>query len=451
MRIPGSFRDPAGFVFEQDGKIFRRIEPGFEADLNLLVNSGLQQELVEAGLTLAFETCECGDGALIQPERVPFISYPYEWSFGQLKDAALTTLEIARRAIGKGMILKDASAYNIQFLGHRPVLIDTLSFEAYQEGEPWIAYKQFCQHFLAPLALMSHCDIRLGALLQSNIDGIPLDLAANLLPGKTKLNAGLLTHIHLHAKAAATSTGKAPARQAHLSKLSLLALLDSLKGAISGLTWNPSGTEWGNYYEETNYSDQSFRTKHDLVKDFLARVDASAQSCWDLGANNGEFSRLAVERGLRTIAWDIDPAAVELAYRFTKQSNSENLLALMVDLRSPSPALGWANQERDSLARRGPADVLLALALIHHIAIGNNVPLPMIADFFAQLGKSLIIEFVPKEDSQVQRMLVARKDIFTQYNETGFEEAFATRFTVEAKQKIEGTARTLYFMKRIES
>ena len=378
---------------------------------------------------------------------IPFISYPYEWSFSQLKDAALLTLEIMRIALGKGMALKDASAYNVQFLGCRPIFIDTLSFEPYQEGQPWVAYKQFCQHFLAPLALMAHVDVRLASLQITNLDGIPLDLASSLLPGKTKFQPGLLAHIHMHAKAQSNS-GNSSDRKVSLSKMSLLALIDNLKGTVNGLHWKPTGTEWADYYSDTNYSKESFATKGSLVADFLSQIPDTAKTCWDLGANNGEFSRLAVQHGLQTIAWDIDPAAVEQAYLEGKKSGQNSLLPLVQDLRNPSTNLGWASHERDSLISRGPADVLLALALVHHLAIGNNVPLPMIAEFFAQIGHWLIIEFVPKEDSQVQRMLVARKDIFSSYDLNGFESAFAPHFETVVKTPIEGTSRTLYLFRR---
>ncbi len=456
-RSTSSFRDPSGFIFEREGVLYRQVHADAASDLDLLESSGLQDELLSAGFVVPFSRVDLGFAAtpeavaVIRPERIPFISYPYEWSFSQLKDAALATLELMRRALGKGMSLKDASAYNIQFVGSRPVLIDTLSFEVYQEGAPWVAYKQFCQHFLAPLALMAHCDIRLSQLLRTNIDGIPLDLAANLLPGKTKFQPGLLTHIHLHAKAQSQETsGKTSDRKIGVSKVSLLALVDNLKGTISGLNWKPTGTEWGDYYSDTNYSSDSLKRKDALVGELLSQVPSDAGACWDLGANDGTFSRLAAQQGRYTVAWDIDPAAVEKAYLDGKSKKVENLLPLLQDLRNPSTNLGWAGLERDSLSSRGPAGVVMALALVHHLAIGNNVPLPMIASFFASIGKWAIVEFVPKEDSQVQRMLVARKDVFASYDQVGFERAFAQDFEMVRAVPIEGTLRTLYLFRRIE-
>ena len=204
---------------------------------------------------------------IIQPERVPFISYPYEWSFSQLKDAALATLSIQKRALKLDMSLKDASAYNIQFVRGKATLIDTLSFEIYKEGEPWVAYRQFCQHFLAPLALMAYRDVRLSQLLRVYIDGVPLDLASELLPAKTRFNFGLLTHIHIHAGAQKKYSDKVVApRKGGMSKQAMTGLIESLESTIKKLTWKPAGTEWGDYYDNTNYSDSAFEHKKQLVQ-----------------------------------------------------------------------------------------------------------------------------------------------------------------------------------------
>ena len=202
-----SFRDPSGFLFTRDGVLYRQVNQVYAEDYRKLMDSGLYAKLVKAGLLIPHTEVDIEPAnkklafKVLCPEYVPFISYPYEWSFGQLKDAALATLSIQKRALKAGMVLKDASAYNIQFQRGKPTLIDTLSFEIYQEGEPWVAYRQFCQHFLAPLALMAYQDVRLSQLLRVYIDGIPLDLASELLPARTRWNLGLATHIHLHARA----------------------------------------------------------------------------------------------------------------------------------------------------------------------------------------------------------------------------------------------------------
>ncbi|HET9589324.1 MAG TPA: hypothetical protein VFO91_11095 [Anaerolineales bacterium] len=451
-QLAASFRDPSGFLFSRDGVLYRQVNRAYEQEYRRLIESGLYEKLVKAGLLIPHTEVDPfparGDEAfrVIRPERVPFISYPYEWSFGQLKDAALATLSIQRRALKAGMSLKDASAYNIQFVLGKPTLIDTLSFESYREGQPWVAYRQFCQHFLAPLALMALRDIRLNQLLRVYIDGVPLDLASELLPWSTRFNFGLLTHIHLHAKAQKKYAGQDVKSRgsATFSKQAMTGLIDSLDAAIRKLNQDPGGTEWGNYYDITNYSDAAFEHKKQLVGAWVKQVNPGL--IWDLGANTGVFSRVASSSGSFVVSFDIDPAAVEQNYRQAKKEKSENLLPLLLDLTNPSPSLGWANRERDSFALRGPADLVLALALIHHLAISNNVPLPQLSGFLAETGKWLVIEFVPKSDSQVQRLLASREDIFPDYTREGFEAAFSRRFRIDSAVNVHESERVLYLM-----
>jgi ribosomal protein L11 methylase PrmA len=457
-RTPSSFRDPSGFVYERDGVLYRQINRAYALDLARLSESGLCKELVADGLLVGAETVdtklalEPGAVAVLAPERIPFISYPYEWSFGQLRDAALLTLEVMDRAMDKGMVLKDASAYNVQFRHGRPILIDSLSFTVYREGQPWIAYRQFCQHFLAPLALMALVDVRLGSLLRTHIDGVPLDLASRLLPATTRLRPGLLTHLHLHARAqsraGASDGAERPAHAGNVSPTALRALIDSLRDTIRGLPWHPPKTAWGDYYANTNYADDALQAKRGLVAEFIDAVSPTPRTCWDLGANTGEFSQIAAEREIQTVAWDIDPVAVERAYVGVRERGTTHLLPLLQDLTNPSPNQGWASTERDSLSARGPVDLLMALALVHHLAIGNNVPLGSVARTFASLGEWLIVEFVPKDDSQVRRMLSTREDVFPNYTAEGFEAAFGEAFEVRRREAIPGTVRTLYLMRR---
>ena len=454
--VPSSFRDPSGFVFWQDGSIYRQINTIYKEDYDRLMDSGLYKALVETRLMVSHEEVAY-QGArpesaykLIKPEPVPFISYPYEWSFSQLKDAALTSLNIQKKALEFGMSLKDCSAYNVQFVKGQPVFIDTLSFEKYNEGSPWVAYRQFCQHFLAPLALMSCRDVRLGQLFRSHLDGIPLDLASKLLPWSTRFSFSLLSHIHLHARTQTHYADKRTAtRHPKLSRLGFIGIISSLESGVKRLKWNPGGTEWGDYYQDTNYSAEAFQHKKQVVAEFLEAIHAS--NVWDLGANTGIFSRIASDKGIPTISFDIDPAAVEKNYLECRRRGEMNILPLLSDLTNPSPGIGWQNKERMSLAERGPADAVLALALIHHLAISNNTPLAKIADFFASTCDSLIVEFVPKSDSQVQRLLATREDIFVDYTQQAFESEFAKLFVLERSQPITGSERILYLMRRRES
>jgi hypothetical protein len=349
------------------------------------------------------------------------------------------------------MSLKDSSAYNIQFRRQRcrPVLIDTLSFESYQEGKPWDAYRQYCQHFLAPLALMAYTDIRLSQLLRVYIDGVPLDLASKLLPRKTRRNFGLLSHIHLHAAAQERYSGKTVDKDAgsrQMNKTQFLGLIDSLERTTDKLTWQGGGTEWGEYYKDTNYSDQAMQAKQALVGEFLDHIQP--KTVWDLGGNTGLFSRIASQRGILTLSFDIDPTAVEINYLDVKKNKEDHLIPLVLDLTNPSPSIGWDNRERLPIGERGSAGAVLALALIHHLAISNNVPLPQAAAYFASLGKWLVVEFVPKSDLQVKRLLATRKDIFPSYTPEGFEAAFSQVYKIVRKEPIEGSERTLYLMEK---
>ena len=450
-----SFRDPSGFLFWRDGTLYRQISRGYQQHYDLLMSSGLYRELTGAGLLVAHREIPLSEHPglpedtykVIAPEVVPFISYPYEWCFSQLKDAALSTLEIQRRALGRGLVLKDSSAYNIQFAGGRPTLIDTLSFEAYREGAPWIAYRQFCRHFLAPLALMSRRDTRLGQLLRVHLDGIPLDLASRLLPKSTWLRFSLAAHVHAHARSERhyeRKTGRT--FRGTVSRRALEALTASLEAAVKRLKWSPSGTEWSEYYEDTNYSEQAFAQKKRLVAEFMDKV--RPRTVWDLGANVGDFAVIVADCGIPCIALDLDPAAVEKNYLACRASGRTRILPLLVDLANPSPAIGWANKERLSLGERGPADACLALALVHHLAISNNLPFDRIAAFFASLCTWLLIEFVPKTDSQVQRLLASREDVFARYTENDFEREFSRYFTIERKESLPDGARMMYTLSR---
>lgn len=448
--LGASFRDPSGFVFREGGVVYRQVQQRYAPHYDALMQGGLYAELTKAGLLLPHDEVPArspvpGAYKTLRPRQLPFISYPYEWCFGQLKDAALLTLDIHARALKAGMVLKDASAYNVQFVDGKPVFIDTLSFEKRREGEPWIAYGQFCKHFLAPLALMAKTDVRLSQLLRNHIDGVPLDLASRLLPGRTKWSPGLGIHLHLHARTQARFAGQpsAKARVPTISLNGLRAVADNLAATVRGLDWKPGGTEWYDYYEaNNNYGDAGLKEKERLVAEFL---DAAKPALvWDLGGNTGRFSRIAAAHGAQAVCWDIDPGCVEANYRHVRQHRETGVLPLQLDLTNPSPALGWAHAERDALADRGPADVVLALGLIHHLAIPNNVPLELIAAYFARLARKLIIEFVPKQDSQVEKLLATREDIFPAYDEAGFERAFGGWFALERKAAIPGTARTLY-------
>jgi ribosomal protein L11 methylase PrmA len=456
--VPGSFRDPAGFVFQRDGTIYRQVNRWFAERYESVAASGLLGELEDQGLLIPHREVDRGLAvsseahAVLQPDRVPFVSYPYEWSFSQLKDAALATLRAQRIALDRGATLRDATAYNVQYHLGRPVLIDILSFEPLAEGRPWIAYAQFCRHFLAPLVLMSAIDPRLSALLRTDVDGIPLDLAASLLPRRTRLRPGVAIHLVAHARAQ-RKHGARPAAEAaraaagrRFGLRAFRGLVESLERAVEGLDRDPGGSPWGAYYEECGYGSAAADRKAELVATFLDTE--RPETVWDLGANTGRFSRLAAERGSFTVSLDSDHDVIDASYREVRREGEPRLLPLVVDLANPSPPTGWAHEERAGLEARGPADLVMALALIHHLAIGNSVPLPLFVDFLARIGRTAIVEFVPREDPQVQEMLATREDVFGEYEGVMFERAAAERFHIERREGLPGSERVLYLLRR---
>jgi len=444
-------------LFKRGGKILRQVNECGKEDYELLMESGLYESLTVKKLLLPHQeikdTSDDDGYKLLEPIQLRYISYPYEWSFNQLKDAALLTLNVQIEALKFGMSLKDATAYNVQFHEGNPVFIDTLSFEKYIDGSAWIAYRQYCQHFLAPLALISFLDYRQARLSQSFLDGIPLDLASRILPKRTWFKYSLLAHIHLHAKTQQKyqdqGRNQVEIPGARVSRLQFDGLLVSLKKATESILWKHHSTEWRNYYQDTNYVSQSMAHKEQLVSKYLGCCKKSKPPiAADFGANTGKFSRLAANLGFFVLAHDSDAVAVDRHYCEIKRTSEYFVLPLIQDLTCPSPAIGWANKERMSFVERHNVDVGMALAIIHHLHISNNVPLVMIAELFSTLCKSLIIEFVPKADSQVKRLLSSREDIFPDYNEQGFKDAFVQFFQIVAFEKIEHSERTLYLLKK---
>ncbi len=454
--LASSFRDPAGFLFRKDGVLFRQVNENFAEDYDTCLKSGLFDALIGEEYLIAHkEVGEPGIAAgkyrVLEPEEIPYVSYPYEWSFSQLKDAALLTLRIQSLALERGMILKDASAYNVQFRGGKPVFIDTLSFRRYVEGEPWIAYRQFCQHFLAPLVLMARCDLRLRLLTSRYMDGVPLDLASGILPTSTYLSYSIFAHIHMHAKSqvryqdAAGRGGQAKA-VATLSKSLLSALVASLTRAVEKLPEKDVQTEWGDYYQDTNYSDDAMSEKEKIVAKLAEKYLSGEKLVHDLGANTGRFSHIVSRHAQTVVAHDIDEMAVERHYRGLKTSKSTNVLPLILDLSNPTASIGWDLQERSSFHERANGSSAVALAIIHHLCISNNVPLMKLAEFFSGIFNKLIIEFVPKDDSQVQRLLATREDIFDEYDQANFERIFSKYFDIQERCSVSGSSRVVFAM-----
>lgn len=448
---PASYRDPAGFIFEQDGKYYRQVNKTFQKEFDHFLQSGCYADLVAKKLLIPHEeiTGNLNSSAdcykVLLPRQLPFVSQPGEWSFSMLREAALLTLEVNRTALAHDMILKDATPYNIQWLDGGWCFIDTLSFAPYTET-PWVAYRQFCETFLAPLLLMHYGRIQAPGLLLGWPEGVPLATAAAWLPGRSRFSLHANLHIHLHARL--SGKPEAPVRQPQqLSKPKLLNLLTSLEVLIRGLKLPKESGHWSQYYAEASQRDGYLEQKKQIITRWLENL-GQLNLAIDLGTNDGLFARLLREKAGTVIAVDQDPVCVDRLYRAVTSEHLQ-ILPLVVDLAQPTPAIGFANVERAAFIKRAKADLVTALALIHHLAIGKNIPLARIAELLAGMAPNLFVEFVPKTDPQLENMLKRKSDIFPHYHQEGFEAAFTKFFSIEEKLPVGASGRVLYRLKKL--
>ncbi len=441
-----SFRDPSGHIFHLNGNIYRQINSSYQSAYDQLMSSGLYHELVERNWLITHEETNIpiteGVYKLIKPKRIDHINYPYEWCFSQLKEAALLTLGIQKAAIEKGMILKDATGFNICFVAQHPVFIDTLSFEKYDQTKPWVAYRQFCECFLAPLLLAQHAGAGMIRMLSLYPDGIPLSVCSQLLPWTSTLKP--LPALHVHLQGAIGSNGSGKNNTGSFTKEKMLRIINHLEKGISKMDAGEKKTNWSHYYEETILQGDYLAQKKKGVIELTSNIEFD--SVIDLGANAGAFSILFAEQGKRTLATDSDHLAIEHLFQESKKLDLP-ITALVTDLMNPSPDLGWNNEERASFSARQKADLVLALALVHHLCIGKNLPFDMLFEGLSAYGKYLLIEFVPKDDEKVKLLLNHRKDIFDHYHEAGFIAAAEAYYSFLGVMEIGNMGRKLFLMK----
>ena len=451
---PGSFRDPDSRVFTADGRVLRLLSEQGLADWRALAASGLLEELAVVGTREVEEevpeALHGGVAAVLEHDRIPFVSYPYEWTFAMLKDAALLQLELLRRGIEKGLILKDSSPYNVQFRGARPVFIDVGSFEQLREGEPWAGYRQFCMLFLYPLLLQAWKDVPFQPWLRGSLDGITPHEARELLSTRDLFRRGTLSHVVLHDRLERRHEDrdedlKGELRKAGFKKELILANIRGLERLIGRLRWDPDRSTWSEYGPHTTYTEDDAERKACFVASAVA--EERPRLVWDLGCNEGRHSRIAAETADYVVAMDADSLVVDRLYRALREEAQERILPLTVNIVDPSPALGWRGLERRPLLERGRPDLTLALALIHHVSIAGNVPVAEFLDWLRGSTRSLVIEFVSPEDPMARRLLARKRPgDHPDYRADWFEQCLNERFDVVRSEPLSrhGTARTLY-------
>jgi hypothetical protein len=455
---PGSFRDPDSRVYlTEDGAVLRALSAAGWEDWLALEASDTFAELTKDGRLIGTSEANgvrpasvpAGCAGVLRHERVPFVSYPYEWTFGMLRDAALLHLDILDRCLGESLILKDSSPYNVQWRGTDPVHIDVGSFERLREDEPWVGYRQFCELFLYPLMLQAYKGVPFQPWLRGSLEGIAPGEARSLMSLRDRLRRGVLTNVVLHARLERryeASTGrevKGELARAGFRPEIIRANVRRLRKLVARLRWDSGKTAWTGYRDDNSYSEADADAKARFVEEAAARRPRAL--AWDLGCNDGAYARMLSGHARTVVAMDADHATVERLYRALAEEGQRDVLPLVIDLCNPSPECGWRSRERGSLLRRGRPDLTLALALVHHLAITNNVPLSEIVAWLAELGSPLVVEFPMPGDPMVQRLLAGKREgAHGDYTREEFERRLAEAFVIDRQEDSPTGHRVLY-------
>lgn len=458
----GSFRDRDGRIYLYQGRVFRGISTAALEDFSTLESKSFYRKFLEKGQLVSSELMSPDRVPLpeevrnqwagfLEHQRIPVISYPYEWTFGMLRDAAMLQLDLVEAAILEGMSLKDATPYNIQFLEGRPVFIDIPSFESLPEGAPWVGYRQFCEMFLFPLMLQSYKGMDFQPLMRASIDGIGVQMAASLFGLRDRFRSGVLTHVWLQAKldrryGSTRQNVRSDLKSAGFNKELILANVRKLRKLVAKLDWQGEGSEWGGYEEFHNYSESDHALKESFISDCVAGSDAKV--VWDIGCNTGQFSKIAAQHVNCVLAMDLDHFAVERLYRDSRDKGMTRILPLIQNIADPSPSWGWRNRERLELQKRSRPDLLLCLALIHHVVISANVPMDEFVSWLADQSDQLVIEYVSRSDEKVRTLLRNKEDKYSDYSRKQLEAALARHYEIARTQGMESGKRYLYWCKK---
>lgn len=459
-KASGSFRDPNNGVFIKEGKVYRALRRESLADWQALRDSRFWNRSIENGWIIGTRELQAeeprdlpeGFEEILVHEAVPFISYPYEWCFEMLRDAALLTLQINREGLVDGFITKDGSAFNVQWRKSTPVFIDVGSLSRWQPGQAWAGYQQFCQHFLNPLLVTYLRNIPFRPWLRGSLDGIETETAKSLLWPRFAATPGVFKDIFLHSLLLRASAGTKRSVRQELKSHSfgpevVQANLRRLTKVIERLGLRAGSSGWSGYEEDNRYSDEDRGAKRDFVTRAIETCDPAL--VWDLGCNTGEYSRLAAEAGALVVAMDGDERAVARLYERTKSHAKGEILPLVIDLTDPSPDTGWRGRERLCLISRGRPDMIFFLALVHHLALTKSIPLDEIVGWLAETGTRVVFEFVHREDRMAQHLLRNKEERYEGYSLQRFRGLLNGRFVVEDEREICEGQRTLFLLRRV--
>lgn len=455
---PGSFRDPLSRVYVDGDTVWRGLRAAALADFEAVEASSFFPAAIERGDIVATEradgvTLPGNWGATLRHPRLDVISYPYEWPFEMLRDAARLQLRLTREAVAEQLITKDASSYNVQFVGARPVFIDVGSFERLRGGEPWPGYRQFCELFLNPLLVQAIADVPFQPLLRGRVHGLSPEVTADLLGGRGKLTKGVFSHVRLHARAERKYADadrqrnvKEELERAGFGPGLIDATLKNLQKAVDGLKWDRQDSTWSDYSDRSHYSDRDLRAKDAFVTSTITSASPTPAVVLDLGANDGHFSRTSLDAGASSVvAVDSDHLVVDRLYRDLRSSGEQRILPLVLDLADPSPGLGWRSRERSPFVDRVRPDLALCLAVVHHLALTNTVPLDEIVAFLRDFDAPVVVEFPHRDDVMASRLLARKRTgLFDAYDVANWEQALGDRFHIRRQETLPSGTRTLY-------
>ena len=453
---PGSFRDRDGRVYHFRDRVFRGLSESALENFRQLQQKSFYTKLAESGKVIGTREIPGEENPLpgdvkaqwagfLEHDPVPVISYPYEWTFSMLKAAASLQLHLVERAVSNGFTLKDASPYNIQFVNRKAVFIDIPSFEPLPQGEPWSGYRQFCEMFLFPLFLQAYKGCNFQPFMRAAINGVDVQAASALFGFRDRFRKGVLSHVWLQSKldrryGGSSENIRSSLKSAGFNRELILVNVRKLQKLVQRLDWEASGSEWGDYAEFHNYSDDDHVRKENFIRDAIKAE--KPDTVWDIGCNTGQFSRIAASVCRQVVATDIDHVAVERLY--LDENTPDNILPLLQNVADPSPSWGWRNRERGDLQSRSRPDLVLCLALIHHVVISANIPLEEFVDWLAGLTERLVIEYVSRKDDKVQTLLRNKEDKYQDYSRESLEANLKRHFDIRRQQDVNNGDRTLY-------